>query len=115
MSFSDFLNLIPLWGASLKSHSQQMPSNCVAAGNPGKYMDVLDFDYTLPSNIEFDGEDYSATETQPFIVYGSSMSPEDVFSGDKIVVSPCKVDEIKKGDYIVIEVDKDYYKHKYGH
>lgn len=90
-----------------------MESHIVAAGNPGKYQAVSVFEYPLPPEIDCDGKLYSTSETRTYTVSGSSMSPEGVFNGDELIVVPTEVSDIKQGDYIVIEVDKEYFLHKH--
>lgn len=94
--------------------SHVVVSHLVAAGNPGKYQAVSVFNYPLPSEIDYDGQIYNTRDAQTYSVSGSSMSPEDVYNGDELIVFPCNADEIQTGDYIVIEVDRKYFVHKHG-
>lgn len=91
----------------------------VAAGDPSLSVSPVKGLETIPDRILcenslMDISTYKFSEDVPvFTVEGSSMSPEDISNGDKLLCKKVDVAEtIGKGKFAVIAVDKEYYKSK---
>lgn len=93
----------------------------VVAGDPTLSVTPLrDFD-SLPDTISCDkstidiSEYKTSGELKLFTVKGSSMSPEDISNGDKLLCRKVNGDEkwtVGEGKFVVIVVDPEYYKFK---
>lgn len=80
----------------------------VAAGDP-----ALPIRQTIPSNAKqgelSDCEDIDTSRYEKFMVTGNSMLPKGIKDGDCLFVESCP-DGYHSGDFIVVSVDKDYYR-----
>lgn len=91
----------------------------VAAGDPSLSVTTLKGleaipDWVLCENSRINISSYKQSENVPiFTVDGSSMSPEDISNGDKLLCRKAEANEvIDKGKFVVIAVDPEYYKFK---
>jgi len=93
----------------------------VAAGDPTLSVTPLKGLEMLPDRIPcensmLDISKYKQSENPLiFTVEGSSMSPEDISNGDKLLCREVEADAIKsieQGKFAVIAVDREYYKSK---
>lgn len=93
----------------------------VAAGDPTLSVTPLKGLEMLPDRIPcensmLDISKYKQSENPLiFTVEGSSMSPEDISNGDKLLCRKVDADAAKligKGKFVVIAVDKEYYESK---
>lgn len=93
----------------------------VAAGDPTLSVTPLKGLEMLPDRIPcensmLDISEYKQSENPLiFTVEGSSMSPEDISNGDKLLCRKVDTDAAKligKGKFVVIAVDKEYYDSK---
>lgn len=91
----------------------------VAAGDPSLRVSPLKGLEMIPdrvpcANLSMDISKYKLSKEVPiFTVEGSSMSPEDISSGDKLLCHKVEPTEtIEKGKFAIIAVDREYYKSK---
>lgn len=93
----------------------------VAAGDPTLSVTPLKGLELLPDrvpceNLMLDISGYRQSDQKKiFTVEGSSMSPEDISNGDKLLCREVEADAIKsieQGKFAVIAVDQEYYKSK---
>lgn len=91
----------------------------VAAGDPSLSVSPLKGLEAIPDRVMcenslIDISHYKLSQDVPiFTVDGSSMSPEGISNGDKLLCRKLNAGEtIGKGKFVVIAIDPEYYKHK---
>lgn len=94
--------------------------NCVAAGDPAIGLaPVKRPDEQIPLKIPIDSNsEISLSEYDVFDVFGTSMSPEEIDNGDRLLCKEVTLEEasaMQKGVFAVIAVDPEYYKKKNKH
>lgn len=92
---------------------------CVAAGDPSLSVSPLKGLEAIPDRVFcesslMDISNYKESKEVPiFTVEGSSMSPEGISNGDKLLCRKADASEvIGTGKFVVIAVDPEYYKSK---
>ena len=80
---------------------QKAPHYMVIAGDPVHH---VDFSNKL---LELTAEEKG--EREQFVIDGNSMSPLGLESGDNLLVSSIVSSQIKEGDFLLLEVDPNYY------
>ena len=86
----------------------------VAAGNPGKSYSKFPAQLPLPHDFTIGKKSFHMEDYFRYIVSGNSMSPEGIFSGCELLASPVEDSrKISTGDYMVITVDKEFYKFRH--
>lgn len=86
----------------------------VTAGDPCTFVQREGGFVTIEDVIRLDGQRVRTGNFHKFQVIGSSMSTRDILQGDILLTSPCNGREVRRGDFIVIDVDKEYYR-KFKH
>lgn len=93
----------------------------VAAGDPTLSVTPLKGLESLPDRVPYENSmlDISgyrhSEKLKTFTVEGSSMSPEDISNGDKLLCKKTNADAIKsieQGKFAVVAVEREYYKSK---
>lgn len=88
-------------------------TNRVAAGDPTKGVRILKSIGNLPEKLKYDDEIIDVMSYTAFDVVGSSMSPEGISDGDRLLCEPIKENsEIAPSTFIIIKTDEDYYRWK---
>ena len=111
------------WGAMNElgektSYENSKNESCpkVAAGDPTLGIYAVEKDNsTLPISLDYNGTEIHTNEFMLFKVEGLSMSPEGILNGDILLCKTIKWEnatDFKLDKYIIIDVDKDYYKWK---
>lgn len=87
----------------------------VTAGDPCVFLRLQDPMPKLGKSIIYNKKVVNLSDFKVMQVLGNSMSPKEINNGDLIFAKPYNVGtEIKEGSFLIIEVDKDYYK-EYKH
>ncbi len=82
----------------------------VAAGDPTKGVRILNGMGNLPEKLKCDDEIIEVLNYTVFEVYGSSMAPEGISDGDRLLSVPVKeISEITSRSFIIIKTDEKYY------
>ncbi|WP_297644383.1 hypothetical protein [uncultured Bacteroides sp.] len=80
---------------------QRAPHYMVIAGDPVHRVDF--------SNKLLELTDEEKGNREQFVIDGNSMSPLGLESGDNLLVSLIEPSQITEGDFLLLEVDPDYY------
>lgn len=94
----------------------QHPNNMnqyVAAGNPGIVAQKYPQPIVIPDNFVMDGKMCHKNDYQYRTVFGNSMLVDGIHSGWELLLNPVNDGDIKQGDFIVINVDREYFKHRH--
>ena len=94
----------------LQLTTHQSSTKCVAAGDPALPCTDIERASEKPELLEINGRQVSLAPFEQFTVCGNSMLPQHIANGSTIMVRKLSSDEYKKGDFLVIQVDKEYYK-----
>lgn len=92
------------------------PSNMdkyVAAGNPGIVAQKYPHPVDIPDGFLLGGKKCHKEDYLYRTVFGNSMLVDGIHSGWELLLKPITHQEIAQGDFIVINVDKEYYKHRH--
>jgi len=88
-------------------------TNKVAAGDPTKGVRILKSIGNLPEKLKYDDEIINVMNYTVFEVVGSSMSPEGISEGDRLLCEPIKENSvIDPSTFIIIKTDENYYSWK---
>lgn len=81
----------------------------VAAGDPS--LPICNCaDRNLTDTITVDGRTIDLADYESYLVCGRSMHPEGINDGDTLLARQLRYDEYKRGDFLIIAVDYEYYK-----
>lgn len=94
----------------LKLTTPQGDMKCVAAGDPSMPGTGSAHDNVVPETITIDNMQINTSDYEPFKVCGNSMLPQFIADGNTLLVKRIPPTSYSKGDFLVIEVDPDYYK-----
>ena len=90
--------------------TRQSGIKCVAAGDPA----LPCADSRVPNEIheltEVEGQQINLASFEQFTVCGNSMLPQRIANGNTILVRKLPLDEYQSGNFLVISVDREYYK-----
>lgn len=86
----------------------------VAAGNPGVVAQAYPPPVEIPETFTMGGEICHKEDYLCRTVSGNSMLVDGIHSGWELLLRQTKVEGIEQGDFIVIDVDKEYYKHRHN-
>ena len=83
----------------------------VAAGDPALSVVTNVSEYEIPETLNLMGRQIESSKYNKYLVTGNSMLPKGVVDGDWLLVDKSNdFNDYKEGDFLVIKVDKDYYK-----
>lgn len=102
-----------LYGRLSKEKRVIVRDNSVAAGNPEKMSGIIPSECDFPVEFMYKGTVYNLKDYSTFRVSGNSMSPEGIYSGDSLLAKKADCDKIAKGDFIIIQVDHNFYKERH--
>lgn len=85
----------------------------VAAGNPGVVAQKYPHPIDIPDSFLMGGKECHKEDYLYRTVFGNSMLVDGIHSGWELLLKPIECHEIKQGDFIVINVDKEYYRHRH--
>ena len=91
------------------------PSDSVAAGDPSHGVQSSGPYDKLPPEMNIENELVDTRAYKQFNVDGSSMSPERISNGDKLLCSEVKEksrENVAGGTYVIVKADLDYYNRK---
>ena len=94
----------------LQLTTRQNNTKCVAAGDPALPCTDSEVATEKPESLEIEGQQISLAPFEQFTVCGNSMLPQHIANGSTIMVRRLSLDEYQNGDFLVIQVDKEYYK-----
>ena len=86
----------------------------VAAGNPGVVVQAYPPSVIIPKTFIMGGELCHKEDYLCRTVSGNSMLVDGIHSGWELLLRQTNVEGIEQGDFIVIDVDKEYYKHRHN-
>lgn len=86
----------------------------VAAGNPGIVAQKYPHPIDIPDSFIMGGKKCQKEDYLYRTVFGNSMLVDGIHSGWELLLKPIEHREIKQGDFIVINVDKEYYMHRHS-
>lgn len=86
----------------------------VAAGNPGVVSHKYPQPIEIPDSFMLGGRVCHKGDYLLRTVFGNSMFVDGIPSGWELLLKPVYGQTINRGDFVVINVDKDYFKHRHG-
>jgi hypothetical protein len=86
----------------------------VTAGNPGKPSDEYPPLTVIPDNFIMNGQSYHVCDYNLYTVLGHSMEPDGILNGYRLIARAINAKEIKIGDFIIIDVDDEFYKKRHN-
>ena len=95
-------------------HNPDVLNKYVAAGNPGIVAHTYPHSIHIPEYFFMGGEKCHREDYTHRTVFGNSMLVDGIHSGWELLLKPVENREIKQGDFIVINVDKDYFRHRHN-
>lgn len=112
MNWKERLSRIIALGMYDRMTTPQLPANVehyVAAGNPGKLFSEYPESLQIPPTFTMGKKQCRREDYHLYTVSGNSMLPEGIRNGYELLTQPVAGDEVCLGDYIIIEVDGQYY------
>lgn len=94
----------------LRLTTQHGDVKCVAAGDPAVPGIFVPKIKELPSQLIIDDSKIDISEYETFIVCGNSMLPQNIEDGSTLLVRKYPLPKYRKGDFLVIRVDPEYYR-----
>lgn len=111
--FAKILEQIVTFGLGeklLRYTTHQDGIKCVAAGDPALPGAQTESNLPVLQFIEVDGRRMDLSQLESFRVCGNSMLPQDIADGDCLFVRQLPAEQYQAGDFLVIQVDEDYYR-----
>ena len=94
----------------LRYTTRQSDMKRVAAGDPAVPSSRTEDNQPMSQHIAVDGRQVDLSQMESFRVCGNSMLPQDIADGDSLFVRQLPADQYKAGDFLVIQVDENYYR-----
>lgn len=82
----------------------------VAAGDPALSVVTSVSEYEIPDSFNISGKQIDSNKYNKYLVTGNSMLPKGIVDGDWLLVDKDKAVDYREGDFLIIKVDRDYYK-----
>lgn len=82
----------------------------VAAGDPSLTVTPKTTKYEIPRFFHVDGQEMKGEDFNGYLVTGNSMLPKGIADGDYLLVKKNIACDYAEGDFLIIQVDKNYYK-----
>ena len=86
----------------------------VTAGNPGKPSIEYPSIPSIPDTFTMNGQTYHLCNYNLYTVLGHSMEPDGIMNGYRLITKAVEAKDINTGDFIIIEVDKEFYKSRHN-
>lgn len=116
MNKKEIFGRLASFGLYDKMTTPDLPDNVdeyVVAGNPGMGL-LFPKPIEVPDTFNMGGQECYKRDFTFLTVSGNSMSPCGIYSGYKLLLKPIHThSEISVGDYIVIAVDKAFFKFRH--
>lgn len=99
------------------SEVKKRPDNIdsyVAAGNPGVVAQSYPQSVDVPDSFYMGGKRCQKSDYVCRTVFGNSMLVDGIHRGWELLLKPVGMEQIKQGDFIVINVDQAYFKHRHS-
>ncbi len=82
----------------------------VAAGDPALSITKSVSECEIPATFGVDGKQMNGRDFDKYQVTGNSMLPKGILDGDYLLVKKNVTHDYGEGDFLIINVDRDYYK-----
>lgn len=112
MTWKERMSRIIALGMYDRMTTPKLPNNVehyVAAGNPGKTFSEYPVSLQIPVSFVMGKMECHRQDYTLYTVSGNSMLPDGIRNGFELLTYPATEDDVRLGDFIVIEVDSDYF------
>jgi len=116
MTLKEHISRIIALGMYDKMTTPTLPldvNHYVSAGNPGKTFSQYPASLPIPDTFIMGKSLCNRNDYNLYTVFGNSMLPEGISSGYELLTQRVMSEQVRLGDFIIIEVDRSYYQKRH--